>query len=447
MATAEEGGRPLVAILADDLTGAADAAAPFAARGLATAVVVGDDALAQVAPTFPSPAEAGDERAGAAARCSDRASRSDAPEVVARFSGGRDLPEAEAVRRTRDAVERLRAAGEPGHWYLKIDSVLRGHPGAELAAAMATLGVKRALVAPALPSQGRAVEGGRLRAAGTGPGSGVAAFGGDEAPTIGARFRDRGLGPISRLRLREIEAGPAAIAARLGKVDRGAIVADARTEAHLDRLVQAALGGPPLLLCGSAGLAGALARAIAGEGGAPGRSPVRRPAASRPILVVAGSYHPATARQIAKLAAAGARVVEPPRLVPGEGEPALAALAAEVAAGLAAGQTTVLTAVGCPEVRLDGAAIADLLARIAARPATLGAAGGVVATGGEVAAALFRAAGASRLCLGGEVRPAIPWGILAGGLAEGLPAVTKAGSFGDDDTLAACVAFLRGAAD
>nr|MBA3414225.1 hypothetical protein [Chloroflexia bacterium] len=107
--------------------------------------------------------------------------------------------------------------------------------------------------------------------------------------------------------------------------------------------------------------------------------------------------------------------------------------------------TVVVTAIGCPDVRLPGAAIAERLAGIAARPDLLTSAGGLVATGGEVTAALFRAAGATALHLGGEARPAVPWGILEGGVAAGLPVVTKAGSFGDVSALADAVAFLHGA--
>jgi D-threonate/D-erythronate kinase len=43
---------------------------------------------------------------------------------------------------------------------------------------------------------------------------------------------------------------------------------------------------------------------------------------------------------------------------------------------------------------------------------------------------------------GGDVAPGIPWGTLIGGARPGLPIVTKAGSFGDDDALLLAVRFL-----
>jgi uncharacterized protein YgbK (DUF1537 family) len=402
-----------VAIVADDLTGAADAALAFASRGFTTHV-----ALAPAGP--PSAA------------------------VVARFSGGRDLPEAEAVRLAEVAIRAIRANGEPEIWYQKIDSVLRGHPGAELATGMAELGLERALVAPALPAEGRTVVDGRLRVRGR-PLTG-SPLGTRTSPLVADRFRAHVGGPIVHLSAKDLDDGPSAILARLAECDHGVVVADGRDDADLLLLARTALTEGPLLLCGSAGLAQAVAATLAaGRIESDARSSPPRPSATRPILVVAGSHHPATARQVGRLEADGAIVLRPTRLAPDDDPSALGELALDAAAGLAAGRTVVLTAIACPEVRLSGAAIAERLAGIAARPEVLAAAGGAIATGGEVAAALFRAAGATALHLHGGVRSTIPWGVLEGGIAAGMPVVTKAGSFGDDRTLTECAAFLRGA--
>ena len=72
------------------------------------------------------------------------------------------------------------------------------------------------------------------------------------------------------------------------------VLADAETDADLDALVHAALASEPgPLLVGSAGLAGALARRLGLYG-----SPVAVPPARR-WLILAGSRHPATRRQVA----------------------------------------------------------------------------------------------------------------------------------------------------
>lgn len=418
---APTGAPPLLAIVADDLTGAADAAAVFGGRGLPTVVD-----LRPIESHFPLPPLADGEDEG--------------PAVVARSTGGRDATEAEAVAGVRAAVAAIRGGGEPRLWYLKIDSLLRGHPGAELAAAMAALGLDLALVCPAVPGQGRTVEGGRIRLTPGrrgGPG-GVLPL---AELDVAAALRPAAAAPIAALGSADLAAGPAPAAARLLAMGPAVVVADAESDKDLDRLALAALAARPMLTCGAAGLAAAVARRLAwGSAASP-----RPPAAAGPVLVVAGSHHPATARQVVRLAEAGACVVRPARLVDagaGDGD----ALAADLAAALGAGRTAVLTACGCPEVRLGGAAIAAELARIAARPEVLGRAAGLVATGGEVAAAVFAAAGATALRLGGEVRPAIPWGVLTGGQVGGLPVVTKAGSFGDEETLMAAVAFLHGRA-
>src|SRR5215218_2555073 len=58
----------------------------------------------------------------------------------------------------------------PNSWpelvYKKIDSALRGQIRAELIATMDVLGIRRAVVAPALPSEGRTTSGGRQYADG-----------------------------------------------------------------------------------------------------------------------------------------------------------------------------------------------------------------------------------------------------------------------------------------
>ena len=73
-------------------------------------------------------------------------------------SRGNSPPEAGA--RVRRAVRAL-AAAQPTWIYKKIDSVLRGPVIAEVEAALAELGLKRALIVPANPSRGRVIRDGR----------------------------------------------------------------------------------------------------------------------------------------------------------------------------------------------------------------------------------------------------------------------------------------------
>jgi uncharacterized protein YgbK (DUF1537 family) len=110
-------------LIADDLTGACDAAVHFAG------------------------AEVLIDREVQAAR------------VVAISTESRDLGPAEIRRAWAMAAAQFSAE----HIFQKIDSTLRGNTAVEIAAAMEAFGCEEAVVCPAFPAQGRVVEGGWLR--------------------------------------------------------------------------------------------------------------------------------------------------------------------------------------------------------------------------------------------------------------------------------------------
>ncbi|KAB0461675.1 four-carbon acid sugar kinase family protein [Agrobacterium radiobacter] len=114
----------MLLIFADDLTGALDAAAPFAGRGLATEVAIGLDGV--------------------------RAALADAPAVLSVNLGCRDGKADEARRRTQELLA-LVPAGTI--LFKKIDSRLKGH----IAAEMDAISYRHALVAPAIPDFDRVV--------------------------------------------------------------------------------------------------------------------------------------------------------------------------------------------------------------------------------------------------------------------------------------------------
>ncbi|MEZ5283834.1 MAG: four-carbon acid sugar kinase family protein [Vicinamibacterales bacterium] len=206
-------------ILADDLTGAADAAAAFARRGFHAEVTWG------------------------------AASLSEAVSVHAVDLASRTSDAAEAARRHRDAVGRWSAPGRLV--FKKIDSTLRGQPAAEMAAVAA--GLRDAgrpswgLLAPANPAMRRTVRDGHvfvdaapLEASATWARehtypsanlSMVAASAGLRAVTL----------PLAELRGDE-SAVRAAFdsAATSGRTDATLLIADAETDADLTRLVDVA---------------------------------------------------------------------------------------------------------------------------------------------------------------------------------------------------------------
>lgn len=111
-----------LAIIADDLTGALDAAAPFAMRGIPTVVALTPSTLPKALAT------------GA--------------RVIGVSTDSREIPPDAATRAVRLAVSRLPAGTA---LFKKIDSRLKGNIAAELDA----IEHRRSLVAPAIPEFGR----------------------------------------------------------------------------------------------------------------------------------------------------------------------------------------------------------------------------------------------------------------------------------------------------
>jgi uncharacterized protein YgbK (DUF1537 family) len=373
----------MAGILADDLTGACDSGAPFAARGLVTIVLL---------PEAPDPATA--------------------PDVLVLDTETRGRPPAEARGAVRDAAARL-VAGQPRLLYKKVDSTLRGPVGDELAGALDGAGLERVLLAPAFPGQRRTVIDGLLHV--DGRPAGESAIAGDPAypPTgasVAALVGASGPHPVLVVPLATVRQGVAAVTARLDRCEAlgpGALVADAETDDDLAILARAT-AGRRILLAGSAGLASALTAHLVAE--------PPRPATglARPLRVVAGSAHPTTRRQVERLRARdpAAVLLDSPPAVPEDAEARAAA------------------------VRRLGEVARAALARDG-RPGTL------VLTGGETAVAVCRALGASGLTLGGEPAPGLARATLLDGPHAGQTVITKAGGFGDPDTLVRLVEMAR----
>ncbi|MEB2845387.1 four-carbon acid sugar kinase family protein [Rhizobiales bacterium RZME27] len=119
----------MLAILADDLTGALDSAAPFAGRGLRTEVALAREAIAGIV--------------------------EDRPDVISINLNTREIG-ADEARETTAAVMALLPSGTL--LFKKVDSRLKGNIVAELDA----IPFSRALVAPAIPEFDRIVENGAV---------------------------------------------------------------------------------------------------------------------------------------------------------------------------------------------------------------------------------------------------------------------------------------------
>ena len=88
-----------------------------------------------------------------------------------------------------------------------------------------------------------------------------------------------------------------------------------------------------------------------------------------------------------------------------------------------------------PAIRAAADAITRELAAIVAGLTGEHAIGGLVLVGGDTAFAVLSAIEAGGIVLAGEVEPGAPVGAIAGGPLDGVAIATKAGAFGDDETL------------
>ncbi|MBE1602892.1 uncharacterized protein YgbK (DUF1537 family) [Streptomyces stelliscabiei] len=323
--------------------------------------------------------------------------------------GTRLLQETEAVDRTRHTASAFAGCD----LLLKtVDSTLRGHVAAEVRAAQAGSGRRAVVVAPAFPAQGRVTVGGVQYVHGV--------------PVDESDFAHDPVHPVSCADLavllpEAVRVGPDE-ADELPRLiaDGGLFICSAATDEELNRFVRAVPGLDQVLWVGSPGLAAALARRCARQAAQPTPSvrPARRP------LVVVGSANPVSRRQLAALHARGdadgIRVTEDP----GKSLVAARRLTSEV--------LTLRT----PDERHDAATAQALAASLATTVRLLvdeNAADTLLITGGETAATVFHALGATGIALIDEPEPGSARGTLLGRYP--LPVLVKAGGFGDDAAL------------
>ncbi|MDR3440998.1 four-carbon acid sugar kinase family protein [Telmatospirillum sp.] len=354
----------ILRLLADDLTGALDTAAQFV--GMVGPVPVFWNAL---------PSQLGD--------------------TAAVDTGTREL-EIGVAETIVEARAKALDFGRQGLSYFKIDSLLRGHAGRELARCIRLASVRHCIIAPAFPYQGRVTRGGR------------------QFCRTGEEWRRVGEGLVSTLTaagisVSQVKAGDAA--------PDGISLWDAETDEDLEAVVAAGRSlGPDVLWCGSGGLAGA----IAGDHPSPILSNHR--ALSGPLLGLFGTDHAVTAEQLRRAGAATVRLVD--------GSPQSAEL---VRTRLQSGAALVTFDLPADASRRGAAEriaanLADLTSRLAP-PVTL------VAGGGATLRALCRTLDVQSLDVEGQLMPGVPKAVLRGGRWDGVAVISKSGAFGQPDLL------------
>ena len=397
-------------VLADDLTGAADCAIAFAKNGMVSDVLFEGDAAAV----------------------------SDAP-VLAVDAASRSLPAQEAAHRHAVLLERHYRKGM--RLYKKLDSLLRGQPAAETAAAIRALrgmgGPTFVVLAPAFPATCRTTVNGCVLVNGM-PLETYAS--GD----LAAALKPEGVN-VRNILLADVRKGAQTIAAMVtSAMDEGCdgVVCDAETLDDLAFIAEATHAlADRLFWVGTGGLAVPLARMSRPEQGS---CAVSLPQGRHGLLLVVGSVVKIS-RDALRHVLAKQQVEHysftPQQLLDGA-DAVLAEQGAAIAAALAAGRDVAveIAEVEHPNMALGGR-LAASLARVLHK--ALESAAGLVVTGGETAANLMAEVGIHGIRLVAEVESGVPAGMTLGSFS--LPIVTKAGSFGTESTLASSLDFLRAA--
>jgi len=400
--------------IADDFTGATDIAGLLARSGVRVSLRIGmPDAPPEDAAPF---------------------------EVIALKS--RTAPVDAAVSESIKALSWLQAAGAKqifSKYCSTFDSTAEGNVGPIAEALMAALGTDQTIYCPAFPENGRSIFMGNL-------------FVGRE-PLSESPMKDHPLTPMrdsNLMRLLEpqvqgrvglvdrltVARGPKAVRAALAELKSNGIahvVVDAVADSDLSIIADACQDMP--LLTGGSALAMPLPDLYRAGGALPlDAAPAERPALPRGAIVLAGSASAMTRAQVAAYRDKAPSLRLDPLQLAEDG--AAAALDWLSAQSLDAGPLIYATAepsdVRAAQKALGvtraGEIVEDALARLAVAARDLGARRFVIA-GGETSGAVTQALGVSRLDIGTEIAPGVPWTYCESG-GHSIALALKSGNFG-----------------
>ena len=431
-----------VLVIADDFTGANDAGSGLALAG------------ANVNVLFDAKAQADGEHADVWVISTD--SRAVSPE--------------KAAERTKATVERWADVARDGWIFKKMDSTLRGNPGAEIEAALLASGISVALVVPAFPASGRTTLDGNCFV------HGVllteTEFASDpKTPvyhaSVQSRLKEQSTLSSTLIPLLSVR-GPSLSDDLQAAIEQGnrLIVIDAECNEDLQRIMQAASILPQRpLLAGASGLSDALAEMLAGEiesvlplTGLNNNDDGLMGKHARPVLAVVGSMSEIAHRQLNALQKHHAVTlveVDIEQLFTGWSDGPLWRQSAITA--LQQGQHCVIrtcqqesqrqaVAGLCEHNGLSrqqlGEQICAFLAGLTRDVLSGATPSALYLSGGDVAIAVAKVLGAEGFRIVGQVAGCVPYGHLLKG-NDDLLVLTKAGGFGDDITLVEVFRFIE----
>lgn len=413
-------------LIADDLTGGADAGVQFAKRGLKTLLL-------------PFHGEG-------FALC-----QADAAEVLVVNTITRSLTPTEAFAVLSDLMKQL-SHTDFQIIYKKIDSTLRGNIGSEMDAILKQTNLPLAFLAPSYPEQGRTLVGGimlvnekplALTETGRDAASPV------EESHVCKLLAAQTTMPIGTIDLTHVASGKAVLKRMVEEqrqAGRRIIIFDAVTRQDLATIAEVALSMEIVpLLVGSAGLAGEIARIRV-----PGTVTVNRNWGDsfRHIMIVGGSASTVTHEQLRRLEEKGFPSFELTRkIVNGNGSMGTEdrlRLVRQLGSALSAGNVILRTfterwtdneggQLTIPR-RIAGA-MADVTCEALQEARVNTGDLALCLTGGDTALEVLNVLRADQMEIRGEIIEGIVIARLMGGLWNGLTIVTKAGAFGKEDAL------------
>lgn len=419
-----------IAVIADDLTGANDTGVQFSKHGVPTIVVLEMDEL------------------DFAAEMAD---------VIAISTDSRALTAESAYQSVKRAADVLRQKGI-SRVYKKIDSTLRGNIGAELDAVMDAFGASCAFVVPAFPGTGRITLNGKqlvdcIPVSESDTGSDILSpVRESHVPTLLAAQTSRRVGhaPIDWVRQ-----GVHGLEQRLSALLQSGfevIVIDAVTDDDLLCIARTLCAlDSSAVIAGAGGLAATLPETLGMLD--PARSALGCSNSSG-VLTVVGSATPVAHEQVEyAVSTMGLEhiVISASSVLSGldSDDSQIEVIVRDVVEPVREGRDVVIsvsppdsagTATTCPA---DSRRIADFLGHICGAVLEATTVAGLVLTGGDTALSVCNHLGAVGISLADEVAPGVPCGCLVGGPHAGLRTVTKAGGFGQRETLAMCIGCLR----
>lgn len=414
-------------VIADDLTGANDTGIQFVKLGFTAATLLDPSMLREEAEY----------------------------DVVVVDTESRNVNPDEARKLVKKAVFELLPLWGEAIFYKKVDSTLRGNIASELSALQELLNPSCVVFAPAYPKNGRTTKDGIHYLHGIPVDQTELAKDPRKPVTTSDLSELLASGGFSsrHLSLKAVREGsiPAVFAAAGGELCLSFDVEEDDDFTAIVNGVASAVDVERVLWVGSAGLAEALAArssmgrcgcggpalVVVGSASATSRSQLRKAASEGLVAVIVVDTAQALLRKEKELERACAQAVE--RLE--EGKSVALASSLEERQWEASREAAASLAISMEEA---SERIAAFLADLAFSVLSKSRASGLFVTGGDIAVHVFGRLGAKGAVLLREIEPGIPLTTLLGGAYHGMPVITKAGAFGDENTLCRSVKLLVG---